>query len=164
MGRIYTVGIENATISTTKPLITLTPAASGAGSLLGLRRVEVSQNGAVTAAQIRAALSTRTGSTITNTSALTPQPLSPVGGPASAITGGTSGAAGTAGGPMTTDTTPTYVDIYKTNFNNLNGWLWIPTPQEMIQIPASTVFVFRTLADPTTLTGWSVALTFEELV
>lgn len=164
MGRIYTVSGENFTISTGKPLITLSTAASGAGSQLAIHRIEVGQNGSTTAAQIRAALSTRTGSTITNTNGLTPRAISPVGGPASAIVSGTSGAAGTVGGPMTTDTTPTYVDLYSVNFNNLNGWLYVPTPPEEIIIPASTVFVFRTLADPATLTGWSIAITFEEIV
>lgn len=163
MGRIYTVGAENLTISTGKPLFVITPAASGAGSFIGIRRLEVTQSGTSTSAQIRAALSTRTGSTITATSGLTPRNLSPVGGPISGIASGTAGAAGTVGAPITTDTTPTYTDFYYFNFNNLNGLLYIPTPPEIPEIPASTVMVFRTLTDPATLTGWTFSLTFEEL-
>lgn len=163
MSRIYTVSAEKLTISTGKPLWVITPAASGGGSRIALRRIEVGQSGSTTSAMIRAALSTRTGSTVTTTSGLTPRPLSPLGGPASGIASGTAAAAGTTGAPVTTDTTPTYVDIYQFNFNNLNGWLWVPTPEERIGIPASTVFVWRTLSDPGTLTGWTIAVTYEEL-
>jgi hypothetical protein len=165
MGRIYTVGGENFTISTGKPLLVISSAASGAGSQLAIHRIEVGQNGTVTSAQIRAALSRRTaGSTVTATNGLTPKPLTPLGGPASGIASGTAAAAGTAGGPVTTDTTPTYVDDYVMNFNNLNGWLYVPTPPEEHVIPPSTVWVFRTLADPATLTGWTIMVTFEEVV
>jgi hypothetical protein len=163
MGRIYTVGAENVTISTGKPLFCITPTASAAGSLIGIHRLDVSQSGTTTSAMIRAALSTRTGSTVTATTGLTPKNLSPVGGPISAIASGTAAAAGTVGSPVTTDTTPAYTDFYYFNFNNLNGLLYIPTPPEMPEIPASTVMVFRTLADPATLTGWTWTLTYEEL-
>ena len=163
MAEIFTLMGENMTLTTAiRGLAVISSEASGPGARLEIYRIEIGQSGTGTSQMIRGAVSTRTGSTYTVTSA-TPAAISPIGGAASDITGGTSAAAGTAGVNATVDTTPTYVNLYQFAFNNLNGWLWVPTPEERMIIPASTVWVVRLLADPTTLAGWTVAVTFGEL-
>lgn len=163
MAEMFTLQGENMTLTTAiRVLAVLSTAASGVGSRLGIARIEIGQSGTVTSAMIRGAISTRTGSTLTSTGA-TPAAISPIGGAASAIVSGTSAAAGTSGVNSTVDTTPTYVNLYQFNFNNLNGWLWVPTPEERMIIPLSTIWVVRLLADPTTLAGWTVTITFGDL-
>lgn len=166
MGRIYSVGAENITLGTGNVLLAFqTNSGVGAGSNIGIRRIEVGQSGSTTAAQIRAALSTRnTSGTLTMTS-VTPQPLSPVTGPASGLSGNTApaGAVARIGINSSADSGGTYTDHYYANFNNLNGWLWIPTPPEMIDVPPSILWCLRLLATPGTTTGWSFNVIFEEL-
>lgn len=137
-----------------------------AAGLIAIRRIEICQNAAAAAAQIRGALSTRdTAGTYTMTS-VTPRAISPLGGPASGLAGNTApaGGAGRIGINSSADSGGTYTDHYHFNFNNLNGWLWVPTPEERIEVPPATVWVVRFLASPGTTTGWTVSVTYEELV
>ena len=94
---------------------------------------------------------------------VTPTPRK-YGGAASAIVGiGGTLAAGKCGITGSADATPTYVDTMNASFNALNGWLWIPTPEEQIYITGAVAFVVRFAADPATLTGWNCNLVFEEI-
>lgn len=166
-GRIYEVVGENQTLSTGSVLIALRTAADSvtAGGILALRRIEISQNGTTTSAMIRGELFTRdTAGTLTMTSA-TPVPIW-LGGPASAITGSTApaGTAAKVGITSTADSGGAYTQRHPFNFNNLNGYLWIPVPEERITVPAATVVGIRFLAAPSSLTGWTFILTFEEEV
>lgn len=166
MGKIFTLNGENLTLGTGAVLAAIqSNSGVGAGSLLGIRRIEIGQSGSVTLSQIRGALSTRnTAGTLTMTSA-TPAPLQPVTGVASGIVGSTApaGAVARSGVASSADSGGTYTDHYQFNFCNINGWLYVPTPEEIIRIPASILWCVRFLAAPATLTGWSIAVTFEEL-
>ena len=166
MGRIYTASAENFTLGTGNVLLALQTAATvAAGSNIGIRRIEIGQSGTTTAQQIRLALSTRdTAGTLTTTSN-TPKMLSPVGGPVSGLVGNTSviGGVGRIGTNSSADSGGTYTDHYYTNFNNLNGWLYIPTPAELLDVPPSVVWCVRLLTTPTTTTGWTISVTYEEL-
>ena len=165
MGRIYNIVSSNATmITAVNVLAAIYPVATppAAGSVLAIRRVEISQNANATSAQVRAALSLRTGGNLT-VATVTPVPRK-YGGAASAIAGiaGTL-AAGKCGITGSADATPTYVDYASAAFNALNGWLWIPVPEEIPYVTGAVAFVVRFLADPATLTGWNCTLTFEEI-
>jgi hypothetical protein len=165
MGRIYTITASNATmITAVNVLSAIYPVATppAAGSVLKIKRVEISQNANATSAQVRAALSKRTGGNLT-VATFTPTPIM-LGGAASAIAGvaGTL-AAGKCGITGSGDATPTYIDIVTSTFNALNGWIYIPTPEESIFITGAAAFVVRFLADPATLTGWNSTLTYEEI-
>lgn len=165
-GRVYSVSGENLTLTTAvRMLLALRTAASpNAASILEILRLSISQSGTVTGAMIRAALSLRTGSTVTATS-VTPANLA-VGGPASGLSGNTApvGADARIGINATVDTTPTYTNLLTRSFHNLNGMEWIATPDERIIIPPSTAAVLRLLADPATLTGWNVEMVYKELI
>jgi hypothetical protein len=167
MSRVYVVGGENGTLGTGSVLLAMRTAADGvtAGGQLAIRRIEVFQNASTTSGQCRAEVFKRdTAGTLTMTS-VTPQPLSPIVGPASAISGSTApaGTAARVGFNSSADSGGTYVSIYQVNFNNLNGWLWVPTPTEVIEIPPATVWGVRFIANPTGTTGWGIAVTYEEL-
>ena len=165
MGRIYNIVSSNATMVTAVNVLQgIYPVATppAAGSVLAIRRVEITQNANATSAQVRAALSLRTGGNLT-VATVTPTPRK-YGGAASAIAGiaGTL-AAGKCGITGSADATPTYVDYVSAAFNALNGWLWIPVPEEILYVTNAVAFVVRFLADPGTLTGWNCTLTFEEV-
>ena len=165
MGRTYTITSSNATmITAVNVLAAIYPVATppAAGSVLAIKRVEISQNANATSAMVRAALSLRTGGNLT-VATVTPTPRK-YGGAASAIVGiGGTLAAGKCGITGSADATPTYVDMMNASFNALNGWLWIPTPEEQIYITGAVAFVVRFAADPATLTGWNCNLVFEEI-
>lgn len=165
MGRKYIIQGENLTMGTGSVLAAFQTAANmaTAGGLVRLMRCEVTQSGSNTAAQIRLALCTRdTAGTLTVTAA-TPAPLF-IGGPASGIAGGTSPlTAAKSGVASSADSGGTYTTVWPINPNNINGWLWLPTPDEQLWVPPSTVLVAKFLTAPGTLTGWTVAMTFEEM-
>ncbi len=167
MGRIYTALGENLTLGTGNVLVALQTAAGvAAGSLVAIKRIEIGQSGTTTAAQIRLALSTRNTSGTLTTTSVTPQSLSPVTGSASGLAGNTSvvGAAARIGINSSADSGGTYTDHYYATFNNLNGWLCVPTPSEVIEISPSIVWCVRFLAAPATTTGWTVCVTYEEMI
>jgi hypothetical protein len=55
--------------------------------------------------------------------------------------------------------------VLSDTFYNLSGWLWVPTPEERIQLnPGGTSgFGIHFPAAPGTLTGWNFGITYREL-
>ncbi len=163
MGRKYVLSGENLTLGTGSVLAALQSAAAGnAGSILEILRVEVSQNHNATSAQVRLVQSKRdTVGTLTVTSA-TPAPLV-LGGPASGSTGGTSPlTVAKCGVNSSADSGGSYTDTWPVNPNNQGGYLWIPTPEERILVPPSTVYVVRFVAAPGDTAGWTVVVVIDE--
>lgn len=84
---------------------------------------------------------------------------------ASAITGNTTGAAGTCGTNASAEGAGAKTVILNDAFNVLNGWLWLPTPDERIVLNAGAASGFG-LYFPVaalTLTNWSFGVVFREL-
>jgi len=165
-GRIYAASAENLTLGTGNVLIALRTATGvNAASILGIKRVEIAQNGTTTSAQIRGAFSTRNTSGTLTTTSVTPANLSVVTGPSSGLSGNTSviGAAARIGVNSSADSGGTYTDHLHFNFNNLNGFLWVPTPEETILVPPDVVWCVRLLATPGTTSGWTILLIYQEL-
>lgn len=167
MGRTYSLSGENLTLGTGSVLAALQTAAAGttAGGIIRILRVEASQSATATAAQVRLLLCSRdTAGTLTVTAA-TPANLSMVGGPASGIAGGTSPlTAAKSGVNSSADSGGTYTTLWPAAPNNINGFLWVPTPEERINLPPSTVFAARFATAPGTTTGWTINVVYEELV
>jgi hypothetical protein len=166
MGRIYELIGENLTLTTavTNLAAFQTAAAAAAGALIRLKRLEISQSGTTTLQMIRGEISTRnTSGTLTSTSQA-PVSVQPAGGVASGLAGNTSviGGAGRSGINASVDSGGAYTQLHPFNFANTAGYLWKPAPDEEILIMPSTVCTVRLLANPTTLTGWTFALTLEE--
>lgn len=166
MGRLFSVHGENQTLSTGSILLALQTAATlAAGARLRIHRVAVNQSGSTTSAMARLLFSTRdTAGTLTTTS-VTPTNLT-LGGPASGLSGNTSVIGGTAriGITSSADSGGAYTNHFAEAFNVLNGMLYLPTPEERIVIPASTVWCVRFATAPASTTGWNVLMVFEEEV
>lgn len=165
MGKISELFTENGTLGTGRVWAGIsTAAANAAAARCRLLRVEISQAGTATSQQIRGEFATRdTAGTLTVTSKA-PVVVKPLLSAASGLAGNTNLIGGTArsGTFSSADSGGAYTSFHPFNFNNLNGFLWVPTPDEQVEIPASTVWVVRGLADPTTLTGWTILVVIEE--
>jgi hypothetical protein len=167
MSRIFVVSDNNLGLGTGNVLFALRTAADAltSGGNIALRRVEISQSGTTTGEMVRGHIATRdTAGTLTMT-AQTPRPTSPLGGPASGISGSTApaGTAARVGTDSSADSGGAYTTIYPFAFHNLNGWLWVPTPEERIEVPPATVVCVQLLATPTGTAGWTISVTYEDL-
>lgn len=162
MPKRYTVLMENQTIVADATLVIVHAASSWgtAGCLLEIARITVSQQGTSTAQQLGVILAKKVTAFGTYTST-TPQPHI-IGAAASAITGGTAGAAATAGTDASAEGAGTVTPIHTEGFNNLSGFLWVPTPDETIWLGPDQAFIVKLRGTPTTLTGWNASLTFLE--
>jgi hypothetical protein len=163
MARTFSVTMQNATIVGDATLIII-HTASGAttvGSEILILRAWVGNQATETSDQLGIMLAQKASAFGTYTSA-TPVPHS-LGGSASGITGGTAGAAGTAGTDASAEGAGTVTSLIYDGFNNLNGWLWVPTPEERIMIHNDLAIILKIVGTPATLTNWSAGITYEEL-
>lgn len=159
----YTVTMAAATVIASGELITIRSATaySSRASMLQIVRLSCGQSGTATGQQ----LSVRWGlkaSAFGTFSTATPAPVW-IGTVASAITGSTSNAASSAGTNASANGAGTLTVLGQDGFNNLNGWLWVPTPEERIVVGPDLTFVLQLQGTPTTLTSWNAQLTFIEL-
>lgn len=165
MGRVYTAHGENLSLGTGSVLIALQTAATvAAAAFVRPLRVEVTQSGSTTSAQARLLFSTRdTAGTLTTTS-VTPVNTD-LAGPISGLVGNTSviGAVGRIGINSSADSGGAYTNHWAAAFNVLNGYMYLPVPEERIVVPASTVWCVRFAAAPATTTGWTCVLVYEEV-
>lgn len=159
----YTVTMSNQTVIADSEMITIRAATawSSRASLLQIVRMSCAQSGTSTSQQlgIRWGLKASAFGTFTST---TPAPTA-IGSVASAIAGSTSNAASSAGTDSSANGGGTLTVLGQDAFNNLNGWLWVPTPEERIWIGPDLSFVLALVGTPTTLTGWNASLTFAEM-
>ena len=160
MAREYVISGANITVAGATTLIFLNP---GTTRSLEILRMWVSQSANATSAQQRIQVETQVTAFPTLTSA-TPAALKR-GDAASAIIGGTAGAAGTAGINASAEGAGGKTAIWDDAFNVLNGWLWVPTPRETIIMPASSASGLGLFfpSAPTTLTGWHFGMVYAEL-
>lgn len=163
MSHIYSVTMQNQTIVADATLVII-HSASAIGtraSKLEILRAWAGQHGTATAQQLGIMLAQKASAYGTYTST-TPTPHD-VGGAASGITGGTAGAAGNAGTDASAEGAGTVTPIIYDAFNNLSGWLWVPTPEERIVVNVDTAIILKIVGTPTTLTNWEAGITFNEL-
>jgi len=163
MSSLYTVTMANQTIIADSEMVTIRAATSysSRASVLRIYRLTCSQSGTSTSQQlaVRWGLKASAFGTFTST---TPAPVT-IGAVASAITGSTSNAASSAGTDSSANGAGTLTVLGQEGFNNLNGWLWVPTPEERILVGPDLTFLLQLQGTPTTLTGWNATLTFEEV-
>lgn len=83
----------------------------------------------------------------------------------SSIVGGTAGAVGTCGINASNEGTGAKSVVHDDSFNVLNGWLYVPTPNETrVQPIGGTVGLGMYFpAAPATTAGWTAGLTFREI-
>ena len=150
-------------VTPTAAAVTLAFVNPGASRSLAFIRAWAGQAVNPTSAQNRIQLSTQVTAFPTLTT-LTPRPHT-ISDPASVITGGTAGAAGTSGINASAEGGGARTVIYPDAFNVLNGWLWVPNPKDVIVLNASAASGLGLYA-PVALTpagAWSWGVTFEQL-
>jgi hypothetical protein len=161
MAREYTVGGGGLTLANAAvTAVFINPAATLGFEVL---RAWLGQSGTATGAQQRAQLNTQVTAFPTLVSA-TPSKMKQ-GDPTSGITGNTTGAAGTSGINASAEGAGTKTVIVHDTFNNLNGYLWVPTPREVIVLGAGLAsgFGLHLPVAPGSLANWQCGVTFGEI-
>ena len=160
---VYSVVMANQTIIASSDMVIIhtDSTLATAGSNIEILRAWCSQIETETSQQLGIMLALQASAFGTYTST-TPAPHF-IGGKVSGIAGGTTGAEGSAGTDASANAAGTKTPIVYDGFNNLNGWLWVPTPEERIIIPADTAIVLAMVGTASTLTGWNAGITYREL-
>ena len=163
MSAVYTITMENQTIVADATVICIraATAVTSRASLLEVLRITLSQHGTSTSQQLGVILGQKASAFGTFTST-TPAPAY-IGGVASGITGSTSVAAASAGTDASAEGAGAVTTYHTEGFNNLNGYLWVPTPEERIYVQPDLTFIVKIRGTPTTLTGWNATLAYREL-
>lgn len=161
MGHVYTVSGAHLTVANQAvTLINIHTMATGLGSMVQILRMWVSQDENATSAMQRINWGWKATAFPTLTSA------TPIGHsstyPTAGIHGGTDGATGHAGINASAEGAGALTVIGTDAFNALNGWLWVPTPEEQIILGPDVSFSLQFPVAPATLAGWNFGLTFEE--
>ena len=160
MAREYNITDGGITIAGASTLVFINP---GTTQSIEILRCWVGQSANATSAQQRVQLVTQVTAFPTLTST-TPAKLKLI-DPVSVIVGGTAGAAGTSGTDASAEGAGAKTVLLEDAFNVLNGWLWVPTPNETIIVNASAASGFGLFLPvaPSTLTDWAFGVTFKEL-
>lgn len=146
----YVVGFQRQTISTG---ITVIQIKAGPANALEVIRAGISQRGSTTSAQEGVQILRKTGgATVTGVTPTLLGTRDPAATAASSSTGtGTIATAeGTDGAVLVED-----------GFNVLNGWLFLPTPEERIYVPASGIVAMKFPVAPASQ-SWSAYMVFRE--
>ena len=161
--REFSISSGGLSVAGATTLIFVNPAAAPSVNLEFLR-FWVGQSANATSAQQRIQLETQVTAFPTLTAA-TPTKMKPSDPNASVITGGTAGAAGTAGINASAEGGGAKTAVWDDTFNALNGWLHVPTPAETRVMPAGFAQGLGLFfpAAPATLTGWAAGLVFREV-
>lgn len=159
----YEVVMDNQTIVANATLVIVRAATawSSRASLLEILRVTVSQQDTSTSQELGIILAQKASAFGTYTST-TPSPKR-IGTVASGIGGSTSGAAAAAGTDASAEGAGAVTNIHTEGFNNLSGFLWVPTPDDRIWVGPDLAFIVKLRGTPTTLTGWNANVEFREL-
>lgn len=168
MAREFSVGGDGLTLANQAvTLAFINPAlATTASPNLQIIRLWASQQGSATSAQQRIQAETQASVFPTLVSA-TPKHLKMLDPTASIITGGAAGAPGTAGINASAEGAGAKTVMFGDNFNVLNGYLWVPTPREVIDMGAfqvSTIGGFGLFlpAAASSLSNWAAGINYSE--
>lgn len=163
MSKAYSVGGDGLTLANAALTLAFINPAAAVTPNLYLLRLWASQQGSATSAQQRIDAETQVTAFPTLVSA-TPRHLQRSDTVASLITGATNGAAGTCGINASAEGGGARTVMFGDNFNVLNGYLWVPTPGEVIELAAgdSSGFGLYLPAAAASLTNWAVGINFRE--
>ena len=155
----YSVVMANQTIAGASTLVFIRAAATAStrASYLRILRAWVSQEETETSQQLGIALGQKVTAFGTYTS--TTPTNHAIGSAAAGVVGGTAGAAATSGTDASAEGAGAFTPIIEDGFNNLNGWLWVPTPEERILLTPDSAIALKLISAPTTLTGWTAGVT-----
>lgn len=160
MAREYSINAAGLTVSAAKTLIFINVGTTRAIEIL---RFWVGFKGTATGEMVKMQAVTQVSAFPTLTS-YTPLPLK-LGDAASAITGGTAGAAGTCGINASAEGAGAKTVRFQRSFYNLNGTEWLAGPHDSIVLApsGSAGFGLYIPVAPTTTSEWDATLIFREL-
>lgn len=163
MAKEYSVGGGGLTLANAAVTLVFINPAAAVSPMLNLMRMWASQQGSATSAQQRIQAETQVTAFPTLVSA-TPRSLKRSDTVASLIAGGTAGAAGTCGINASAEGAGSKTVMFEDNFNVLNGYLWVPTPREVIELTAgdSSGFGLFLPAAAASLTNWAAGINFAQ--
>jgi hypothetical protein len=161
--REFAISTGGATVAGASTLLFINPAGAPNPNIEMLR-TWIGQSANATSAQQRMQHVTQASAFPTLTSA-TPSKRKLADPNASIIVGGTAGAVGTSGINASVEGAGTKTAVWDDCFNVLNGHLWIPTPPEMLLLPAGYAQGFGLFfpVAPLTLTNWAWGGVFREI-
>jgi hypothetical protein len=164
MAKEYSVGGNALTLATAAALtlVFLNPVAAPAPNF-DVMRLWCSQSQTSTSAMFQVQVETQASAFPTLTSA-TPRQLKTGDSVASLIVGATTGAQGTCGINASAEGAGTKTARCGDNFNNLNGYLWVPTPREIISMAAGFAggVGLYLASTPGAVSGWATGMNFSE--
>lgn len=166
MAKEYSVGGNALTLATAAALtlVFLNPTGGGgAGPNFDIMRLWCSQSQTSTSAMFQVQVETQV-SLFPNLTSATPRHLKTGDAVASLIVGGTAGAAGTCGVNASAELTGTKTALWGDNFNNLNGYLWVATPREILSMAsnfASGLGLYLATT-PGAVSGWATGMNYAE--
>lgn len=163
MAKEYSVGGGGLTLANAVVTLVFINPAAAVSPMLNILRMWASQQGSATSAQQRIQAETQVTAFPTLVSA-TPRHLRRSDTVASLITGNTTGAAGTCGINASAEGAGSKTVMFEDNFNILNGYLWVPTPREVIELTAGDASGFGLYlpAAAASLTNWACGMNFGE--
>src|ERR1700674_2116088 len=164
MSREFSVGGDGLTLANAAVTLVFVNPTTAPNFNLEFIRLWSSQQGSATSAQQRIQVETQVTAFPTLVSA-TPRPLKHSDPNASIISGGTAGAAGTCGINASAEGGGAKTVKWGDNFNVLNGYLWVATPREVIDMAAGSASGLGMYlpAAAASLTNWAVGANYGEV-
>jgi len=160
MSREYTINGAAQTVAGVTTLVAIRPNTNCA---LEIIRMWAGQSATATSAQQRIQWG-RQAAVLPTVVSATPQKMKE-GDPVSQIIGGTSLAVGTCGINASAEGGGVKSPIGHDSFNNVSGFLWLPTPDETIVLSPSSALSFYLFfpTAPGSLTGWDFGVVYREI-
>ena len=163
MSREFSIGGDGLTLANSNVTLVFINPPNAPKPNTQVLRVWASQQGSATSAQQRCQVETQASAFPTLVSA-TPRSLKTGDAAASNIAGGTAGAVGTCGINASAEGAWTKTVMFGDNFNVLNGYLWVATPREVIDMApsfGSGLGLFLPAA-AASLTNWACGMNYAE--
>lgn len=137
MGRLYVINHQATVVAGAISIIQLK---AGASNICKIHRVSISQTASTTSAQIRAQI-------VRKSAAATVTSFTPL------LVDSGDGAAKSVGGVAATGITATVEGtdsdvLISDTFNALQGWLYLPTPEERLIVPANGIIALKFPVNP----------------
>lgn len=151
-GFVYQLNMNAVSVSTAKSLVQI-KMGSAAGQLL---RAWVSQSSSTTSTMQQVALVRGTSAGTGTAGSIVKQNLN---NPASLVTSST-----TTGATNITAEGTVVDTLYVDAFNILNGWLWVPTPEERIVVAQGGFLALKFIATPASAITVSAGIVWEEWI
>ena len=159
---IYSANAKGVTVVGANTMVFVRPSTTAA---LRILRCWISQGASAASSEQQGVAMFTQPTSFPTLTGVTPFQHGGVNDSVSSIVSGTSGAAGTCGVNASAEGAGTKLYGPSDGFNNLNGWVWVATPEEQIVVSASAAvgFGIMLVTVPTSKTLWYAGITWHEV-